>query len=145
MISLERFSLQKVWILNVQTPDVALPELISAIECGIELRQGNYSRCMYVRRDGLTRFKNENGAHGGAEDVVRQVTSAEIIITLPYEPQRLTAALHCIAEAHVHEEPTIHISEGFSFLAGPDADRTNQNRYWNRADSATIHGEALIP
>lgn len=143
LINTSEFSLHRRWIITVQTPEIALEDLIVALEAGIELVQGAYSHCLFVRHNGSTRFKNEEGAHGGAEAVVRTVASAEVVMSIPHDTERLTYALQCIAHAHVHEEPTIIVTESWACLAGSSADRGNPNRYWKRQDSEKIHGDAV--
>ena len=140
MMSFPDFSLIRQWMVVVQTPTRALGELISEIESNIELTQGNYSHCMYVRNEGQTHFKNENGAYEDAENHVREVKSVEVVLMLPYDAERLTAALRCIRHHHVHEEPTIGVTETWSCLSGEQDDADNPNRYWNREDSEAIHG-----
>ena len=139
LISCSEFSLVKKWEITVQTPEAALDELITAVQANLELIQGAYSHCMYVRRSGTTRFRNEAGAHGGAEEVVREVPSAEIVLAIPHDTESLKAALRCIAWHHVHEEPTISVAEKWNYLAGIGS-ADNPNRYWNRNDKDRIHG-----
>ena len=141
LLSGREFSLVKQWMVVVQTPVHSLDELIAAIEKSVSLTQGHYSHCMYVRRGGQTRFKNEDGACGGAEKHVRVVDSAEIIIMLPHNLDQLSATLLSIRHHHVHEEPTISVTETWGWLTGDNIDTDNPNRYWNRPDANAIHGE----
>ena len=142
LIQREEFSLDCRWMIAVQTPLAALDDLIAAIEKDIPLLQGAYSHCMFVRRDASVRFKNEEGAHGGAEDVVRDVPSAEIILLIPHDMESLNHAIETIVRAHVHEEPTISVTQSWSYLSGTLKDEDNPNRYWNRSDAKELHGAA---
>ena len=142
LIQREEFSLDCRWMITVQTPQAALDDLIAAIEKDIPLLQGAYSHCMFVRRNGSVRFKNEEGAHGGAEDVVRDVSSAEIVLLIPHDMESLNHAIESIVRAHVHEEPTITVTQSWSYLSGTLKDEDNPNRYWNRADAKELHGRA---
>jgi hypothetical protein len=141
LISEKNFCVVKQWMIVVQTPVQSLEHLVSAIEKNIELVQGNYSHCMYIRSGGKTRFKSEDGAYGGQEANVRIVDSSEIILTIAYDLQLLACALSVIKYHHVHEEPTINITETWGCLSGKDDTRDNPNRYWNRQDAEAIHGE----
>ena len=140
LIDCPEFALNKKWRITVQTPEASLDQLISAVQENIELLQGAYSHCMFIRKSGATRFKNEAGAHGGAEAVVREVSSAEVVLVIPYDMALLEQAIRCIAWAHVHEEPTISVADTWEYLAGPQHNRNNPNRYWNREDRDEIHG-----
>ncbi len=142
LIRCPEFSLEKKWEITVQTPEVALDELVSAIQENVELVQGAYSHCMYIRRSGTTRFRNEAGAHGGAEESVREVPSAEIVLVIPHDGELLRKAVQCIAWHHVHEEPTVSVIETWGYLSGQGGGRDNPNRYWNREDGDEIHGVA---
>jgi len=137
------FSVVKRWMVAIQTPVRALEESISVIESGIDLVQGNYSHCMYVRRGGQVRFKNEDDAYGDTERPVRAVDSAEIALTLPHDPDWLSAELSSIRDKHVHEEPTIGVNETWGCLTGDDidADNANRYRYCNHEDANAIYGD----
>ena len=141
LIQREEFSLDCRWMITVQTPLAALDDLIAAIEKDIPLLQGAYSHCMFVRRDANVRFKNEEGSHGGAEDVVRDVPSAEIVLLIPHDMESLNHAIETIVRVHVHEEPTISVTQSWSYLSGMLKDEDNPNRYWNRADAKELHGD----
>ena len=142
LIQREEFSLNCRWMITVQTPQAALDGLITAIDKNIPLLQGAYSHCMFVRKNGSVRFKNEENAHGGAEDVIRDVPSAEIVLLVPYNMKSLNHAIESIVRAHVHEEPTISVTQSWSYLSGSLKDEDNPNRYWNRADAKELHGRA---
>ena len=140
LIQREEFSLVCRWMVTVQIPEVALDGFIAAIEKDIPLIQGAYSRCMFVRRNGSVRFKNEDGAHGGSEDVIRNVPSAEVVLLIPHNEQSLNHAIESISRSHVHEEPTISAASSWSYLSGTLKDDNNPNRYWNRLDAKELHG-----
>jgi len=141
LLSEKDFSLVKQWMVVVQTPEQSLDQTVSAIENNVELVQGNYSHCMYIRRGGQTRFKNEDGAHGGQEANIRVVDSSEIILMIDNDFRLLIRALSVIKHHHVHEEPTISVTESWGCLSGEDGTSDNPNRYWNRQDAEAIHGE----
>lgn len=140
LIHCPEFSLKMNWQVSVQTPEASLDELVSAIQENLELVQGAYSHCMYIRRSGTTRFRNRSGAHGGMEDVIRAVPSAEIVLAIPHDMESLERAIRCITWHHVHEEPTISVIETWEYLSGPESSHDNPNRYWNRKDGKEIHG-----
>lgn len=143
LIQREEFSLVCRWMITVQIPEVALDGFIAAIEKDIPLIQGAYSHCMFVRRNGSVRFKNEDGAHGGSEDVIRNVPSAEVVLLIPHNEQSLNHAIESISRSHVHEEPTISVASSWSYLSGMLKDDNNPNRYWNRPDAKELHGCAV--
>ena len=141
LIHCPEFSLERKWQVTVQTHEASLDELVTAIQENVELVQGAYSHCMFIRRSGTPRFRNRAGAHGGVEDVVREVPSAEIVLVIPNDKEFLELTIRCIAWSHVHEEPTISVIETWNHLSRPESNRDNPNRYWNREDGSEIHGK----
>ena len=139
LIQCEGFSLVCRWMITVQIPEVALDGFIAAIEKDIPLVQGTYSHCMFIRRNGNARFKNEDGAYGGSEDFIRNVPSAEVVLLIPHKEQSLNHAIESICRSHVHEEPTISVTSSWSYLSGMLKDDNNPNRYWNRPDAKELH------
>ena len=148
LIHCPEFSLERRWQVTVQTPEASLDELVSAIQENLDLVQGAYSHCLYIRRSGTTRFRNRAGAHGEVEVVVREVPSAEIVLAIPRDGESLGSleslerAIRCIAWHHVQEEPVISVIGTWGYLAGSGSGRDNPNRYWNREDGDEIHGTA---
>ncbi len=142
LIRCPNFSLERKWEITIQTPEASLGELVSAIQEKIDLVQGAYSDCMFIRSSGKTRFRNEAGAHGGAEDVVREVPSTEIVLVIPHDLDLLEKAVHSIAWHHVHEEPTISVVETWGYLSGPNKSPNSPHRYWKRENKDQIHGVA---
>lgn len=144
LIRCPEFSLERKWEITVQTPEATLDELVSAIQEKIELVQGAYSHCMYIRRSGTTRFRNEVGAYGGVEEAVREVPSAEIILVIPHDGELLEQAIRCIAWHHVHEEPTLFVAETRGYLSVLNKNPDSPYRYWNRKDGDEIHGSVAV-
>lgn len=60
-----------------------------------------------------------------------------------HDLQLLARALSVIKHHHVHEEPTINVTETWSCRSGEDDTSDNPNRYWNRQDAEAIHGEIV--
>lgn len=98
---------------------------------------------MYIRDNGRCRFKRNEGAHSGAEKTIQEVPSSEVIISIPQESAALSKMLEIINQHHVHEEPIVRITEGFGLRSHYKLDPGNPNKYWNRDDSAGIHGLSL--
>ena len=53
--------------------------------------------------------------------------------------ESLNHAIETIVRAHVHEEPTISMTQSWSYLSGTLKDEDNPNRYWNRSDAKELH------
>ena len=139
----DAYFLQAEWVINIQVPSKAIDEFTRMLGEEIPLMQGNYSHCMYVRDAGRCRFKGNEGAHGGAEKTIQEVPSSEVIISIPQEYDFLKRVLEAIDKYHVHEEPTVRISEAFGLRSLYNSDTNNPNRYWNRDDKEEIHGTSV--
>ncbi|KAB7613759.1 hypothetical protein F9L33_10330 [Amylibacter sp. SFDW26] len=135
--------LEEQFVVSIQTPTKSVEEFAKMLGDNIELIQGNYSHCMYIRSNGHCRFKGNDGAHGGAEETIQEVPSAEIVVAIPHEVEMLQKLILVINKYHVHEEPTVHISSVFGLRSKYSSDSDNPNKYWNRKDAKEIHGEAI--
>ena len=139
----DEYFLQSEWVVNIQVPFKAVDEFARVLGEEIPLIQGNYSHCVYVRDNGRCRFKGNEGAHGGAEETIQEVPSSEVIISIPQEYDFLKRVLAVINKYHVHEEPTVRITEALGFRSLYNSDAENPNKYWNRDDKEEIHGLSL--
>lgn len=135
--------LEAEWVITIQTPAGGLDGLLTALGENLPLKQGHYSHCAYVRHGGRCRFKSEDGAHGGAEDTIQEVDSAEVIISIPQDLEILRTALDVIERHHVQEEPTVRIASEFGLRSHYRSDASNPNKYWNRSDRDALHGDAV--
>lgn len=135
--------LEPEWIINIQIPVRGLSEFCKILGDKVPLIQGNYSHCMYIRDGGRCRFKGNEGAHGGVEETIQEVESAEIIMSIPQDNSILENILNVINHYHVHEEPTVRITNSFGLRSRYKTDVSNPNKYWNRSDRKEIHGTAL--
>lgn len=142
-IHTENFHFIHEWEINIQTPSGGLDVLASGIGKRIDLTQGHYSHCMYVRDHGRCRFKSEDGAHGGAENTIQEVDSVELIISIPQIDEMLIKLLDAINEFHVHEEPTMRIKNTLGLRSKYTGDVDNPNKYWNKANKDELHGKAI--
>lgn len=134
---------EKEWQISIQTPSLAVDDFAKALGDNIPLIQGHYTHCMYIQDNGRCRFKGGEGAHSGLEDTVQEVPSSDVIISIPQDPSQLKQVLKIINKYHVHEEPTVRITETFGLRSLYNSDADNPNKYWNRDDSEKIHGSSL--
>ena len=139
----DEYFLQPEWVVNIEVPFKAIDEFTKKLGEQIPLIQGNYSHCMYVRDNGRCRFKGNEGAHGGAEATIQEVPSSEVIISIPQDYEFLKRVLNVINKYHVHEEPTVRITEACGLRSLYNSDSKNPNKYWNRGDKEEIHGLSL--
>ena len=139
----ENFYFVPEWEINIQTPSGGLDVLATALDDQIDLFQGQYSHCMYVRDHGRCRFKSEEGAHGGAENTIQEVDSVELIISIPQSDETLIKLLDVINEFHVHEEPTVRLNSTLGLRSKYAGDADNPNKYWNKANKDKLHGKAI--
>ena len=135
---------EEQFVVSIQTPTRSVDEFAKVLGDNIELIQGNYSHCMYIRSNGYCRFKGNDGSHSGAETAVQEVPSAEIIIAIPHEVEALRKLVLIINKYHVHEEPTMHVSSVFGLRSKYCSDSDNPNKYWNRKDAKEIHGKPFL-
>ncbi|WOV90225.1 MAG: hypothetical protein R1F54_06625 [Candidatus Zeuxoniibacter abyssi] len=143
-VKTDKYFLQSEWVVNIQIPSKVANDFAKILGDEVPLMQGNYSHCMYIRDNGRCRFKGNKRAHGGAEETVQEVELSEIIISIPQEHEILEKILRVINQYHVHEEPTVRVSNAFGFRTLCNSDTKNPNKYWNCSDSKEIHGTPVI-
>ena len=54
---------EEQFVVSIQTPTRSVDEFAKVLGDNIELIQGNYSHCMYIRSNGYCRFKGNDGSH----------------------------------------------------------------------------------
>jgi hypothetical protein len=96
-----------------------------------------------VRDNGYQRFRALEGSHAGAEGTVQQTPASQIVFSIPRDRKLLSKAFEIIFAVHVNEEPTIRVEEAWGFRSKLLDDKDNPNRYWNRPDAETLHGESV--
>ena len=136
-------TLEKEWQVTVESPNAGVEGLLSALGRELPLRQGPYDNCLYVRDSGYQRFRALEGSHAGSEDTVQQTPASQVVFAIPADQTMLRKAFDVIFAAHVNEEPTIRITEVWGSRSKLLDDKANPNRYWNRADAATVHGRPV--
>lgn len=136
-------TLEAEWLITVDTPVGGVEGVLRALENALPLDQGPYDCCTYVREGGFQRFRALAGSHAGAEGTVQQTAAAQIVFSIDRDPALLSRAFDVIFAAHVNEEPTIRVQEGWGSRSKLLDDKDNPNRYWNRPDADTLHGEAV--
>jgi len=134
--------LEAEWTVVIDIPAAGVPTLIGALEKNLPLVQGPYDCCTYLQEGGHQRFRALEGSHAGAEGVVQQTPACQIVVSIPADEMLLKQAFEIIFQSHVNEEPTIRVYPGWGSRSKLLDDKDNPNRYWNRADSAEIHGQS---
>lgn len=135
--------LEKEWVLSIQAPVTGMDGLLDAMRTQLELRQGHYECCLHVTGTGEQQFRALKGSHAGAEKSVQSVPVVEISISISPDQHTLRKTLEVIFEHHVHEEPTIRVTECWATQSRYTADLTDPNKYWNRPHAKEIHGTSL--
>ena len=131
------------WTITIQTPVIGSEALLTAIRDQIDLVQGHYACCLHVSAAGEQQFRALDGSHAGPEETIQSVPVVDITLSIPASNEVLQNALKVIFDHHVHEDPTIRISEGWATRSTYSSDPHNPNKYWNRDDADAIHGKAL--
>jgi hypothetical protein len=135
--------LEKEWVVTIQTPLQGKAPLLDALRQGVDLIQGYYDCCLHVSPPGEQQFRALAGSHAGAEHTIQSVPVVDITISIAPDKQLLEQTLALILENHVHEEPTIRITECWATRSKYTTDTSNPNRYWNRPDAQDIHGTVI--
>ncbi len=136
-------TLEKEWLIYIQTPTLAVNQLTKVLREKLPLRQGYYDSCIFVSEEGTQQFRALEGSHAGDEQTIQAVATTELVVSVPANEAELREAIGVIYEHHVHEEPTIRITEAWGTRSNYSEEMNNPNKYWNREDAAEIHGEVL--
>lgn len=136
-------SLEREWVVTVDTPNGGVEPVLEALGKELPLVQGPYDNCMYVRENGYQRFRALEGSHAGAEGTVQQTPASQIVFSLPPDRDLLSKAFDVIFAVHVNEEPTIRVEEVWGCRSKLLDDKDNPNRYWNRPDADSLHGDSV--
>jgi len=135
--------LEKEWVVTIDTPTGGVGVVLEALGKELPLVQGNYDNCLYVRENGYQRFRALAGSHAGAEGTIQQTPASQIVFSIEPDVTLLRKAFDVIFAVHVNEDPTIRVEEVWGSRSKLLDDKDNPNRYWNRSDSDTLHGESL--
>ena len=136
-------SLEREWVVTIDTPVGGVAPVLAALGCELPLVQGPYDNCLYVREGGYQRFRALEGSHAGAEGTVQQTAACQIVFSIPPSQALLSRAFEVIFAVHVNEEPTIRVEEVWGSRSKLLGDKDNPNRYWNRPDAESLHGQAV--
>ncbi len=142
-LEIEAARLEKEWVLVIQTPVRGMDVLLEALRNHVDLKQGHYECCLHISSAGEQQFRALKGSHAGVEDTIQSVPVVDITISMAAQELLMAQALAVIFEHHVHEEPTIRVSESWATRSKYLNDSDNPIKYWNRADAAQIHGTAI--
>ena len=136
-------SLEREWVVTVDTPVGGVAPVLEALGRELPLVQGPYDNCLYVREGGYQRFRALEGSHAGAEGTVQQTGACQIVFSIPPSQALFSRAFEVIFAVHVNEEPTIRVEEVWGSRSKLLGDKDNPNRYWNRPDAESLHGQAV--
>ena len=142
-LPLDCAKMEKEWVLTVQTPVVGLDILLNALRTNVNLRQGHYDSCLQLSAPGEQQFRALEGSHAGDEGTVQSVPVIDITLSIEPKEQILTHVIGVIYQYHVHEEPTIRVTECWATRSTYSDMKDNPNKYWNRKDAAEIHGTKI--
>ncbi len=135
--------LEREWLITVDTPAGGTSPVLDALGEQLPLVQGPYDNCVFVREQGYQRFRALEGSHAGAEGAIQQTPAQQIVFSLPPDRELLSRAFDVIFSVHVNEEPTIRVEEVWGSRSKLLDDKDNPNRYWNRPDAESLHGNAV--
>lgn len=134
--------LHEEWMVTIDIPDGGVPELLLALETHVPMCQGPYDCCSFVRASGQQRFRALKGSHAGAEGTIQTTSASQIVFSIPPDEALLRDVFNTIFDFHVNEEPTVRVQVLWGSRSKFIDDKDNPNRYWNRSDAHTLHGEA---
>ena len=133
--------LHEEWMIIIDTPDGGVTQLLAALEEHLPLRQGPYDCCSFVQTSGYQRFRALEGSHAGAEGTIQKTVASKIIFSIPQDKALLKKVFRIIFQSHVNEDPTIRVLPAWGSRSKLIDDKDNPNRYWNRSDASTLHGQ----
>lgn len=133
------------WLVTIDTPDGGVEAVLRGLEQDISLTQGPYDCCSYTNGGGAQRFRCLEGSHAGNEGTIQQTAASQIVVSIPQDMALLQSLFESVFKHHVNEEPTIRIQEAFGSRSKLLDDKDNPNRYWNRNDADTLHGNKVEP
>ena len=133
--------LHQEWMIVIDTPDGGVAQLLNALEAHLPLQQGPYDCCSFVQTSGYQRFRALDGSHAGDEGTIQETVASQIIFSIPQDKALLQHVFKIIFETHVNEEPTIRVQPAWGSRSKLIDDKNNPNRYWNRSDANTLHGQ----
>lgn len=135
--------LKAEWLVTIDTPKGGVEVVLRGLEEDLSLTQGPYDCCSYTSGGGTQRFRCLEGSHAGEEGTIQQTAASQIAVSIPKEMVLLQRLFDSVFRHHVNEEPTIRVQEAFGSRSKLLDDKDNPNRYWNRADAGTIHGQPV--
>lgn len=136
-------SLEAEWVVTIDTPSGGVESILTVLERDLSIIQGPYDCCTFVSQNGYQRFRALEGSHAGAEGTVQQTPASKIVFSIPRDKKLLSKTFELIFAAHVNEEPTIRVEDAWGSRSKLVDDKDNPNRYWNRPDAETLHGESI--
>ncbi len=126
--------------ITIQCPDGGIDLLYKMLGKKLQLKQGAYEHCLYIRKNGVQTFRALAGSHAGDEGTTQITRSTEIVLTIPNSMHTLKKVFETIFHYGVQEDPTVHVEEVWISHSNYLEDRNNPNRYWNRSDAVEVHG-----
>ena len=130
------------WALSIQTPVTGMDGLLDAMRTQLAQRQVHSTRCLHITGPGKQQFRVRDGSRSGAQEAVQSLPVGEIGIPISMDQHILRKTFEVILEQHVHENPTILVTECWATRSRYTCDPANPNKYWNRADADELHGTA---
>lgn len=141
-LEIDLTKLVRQWRITIQCPLAGVETLTEALSRELDLRQGAYDHCVYIRGEGKQQFRALEGSHAGNEGTLQSTQSEEIVFSMLPDTTVLKKMFQVVFEHGVQEEPTIYIDEIWSSQSKYLDDKDNPNRYWNRPDANEIHGQS---
>lgn len=131
------------WLVTIDTPTGGVDAILQGLAEDLSLTQGPYDCCSYTHGSGVQRFRCLEGSHAGDEGTIQQTVASQVVVSIPQEMDLLQRLFDSVFRHHVNEEPTIRVQEAFGSRSKFLDDKDNPNRYWNRADKNTLHGQSV--
>ena len=130
--STNRYAIQQVFQLRVQTPAPYVPQLLAAISQETNLAYGDYTDVSFEQTDGIQRFKSTGtGRNVQTADVV-DVACSELSLFIGDDAMTIEAVLRVLYRVHPYEEPVITLTPTLRSLHVAGMDEDNPNRFWNQ-------------
>lgn len=124
----------RVFKIQTYLPQEDVAKTLAAITKIVPLRVGCYENVAFQSQPGIQKFRPIAGSHLGETQAVLDLPVVALVFTIPHDKSILENVIDTIFEEHVAEEPVIYIDEVYSTRAKSYSQKSNPNRFWNRAE-----------
>jgi hypothetical protein len=123
-----------MFLLTLQAPVEDVDRIMEGVIGIAPLAMGKYDGNAYQSGEGIERYRPLEGAAAGPETELRKRPGVVAVsFELPLDRSLLERVIDAIFQVHSYEEPVIRVETILSSRSKGLDDRSNPNRWWNRA------------